>query len=284
MSAISMRPFKNFPHTLKEKSLMGKAETHYLKKDKTRVYFQVTAFFPASLPCNNLPSTPSGSREILCKDCPTRVTVAKVCAQHVGWKSPEEIKRQTSAETRSDSGEAAAQTKSAAGSYSGLPGPDGPARKPCPRPDGFQPWTSEVRAQRDPRSNPEARLPEKKYKSSHNPRLCHSLRTPSPGPCARGHLSPFAPGSQSSPCKGAMVPESSDSAPTSPKLERGQRQAPPRKPIRGSRGYGLPPESPPTCREARRPTLGLPAGAHLAPGYDPLGKRASGWGRGAGGS
>lgn len=162
-----------------------------------------------------------------------------------------------------------------------MTGPNGPARKPCPRPDRFQPWMSEVRAQSDPRSNPGARLPEEKIKqSSYNPQLCHSPRTPNPGPCARDHLSPFAPGSQSSPCKGAMVLESSDSAPTSPKLARGPRQTSPKKPIRGSRGYGLPPESPLTCREARRPTLCLPAGAHLAPGYDPLGKRASGAGGG----
>lgn len=163
MNTISTRPFKNFPQTLKEKLLMRKAETHYLKKDKTRLYFQVTAFFPASLPCvTTFPALPAGVKKYFRPRLSHRVSLVQVCAQHVGWDSPKEIKRQIGAETRTDSGEAASQTKSPSGSYSGLPGPNGPARKPCPRPDGFQPWTSEVRAQRDTRSNPGARLPEKK--------------------------------------------------------------------------------------------------------------------------
>ena len=40
---------------------MRKAETYYLKKDKTRLYFQVTAFFPASLQCvTTFPALPAG--------------------------------------------------------------------------------------------------------------------------------------------------------------------------------------------------------------------------------
>lgn len=162
MSTISTRPFKNFPQTLKEKLLMRKAETHNLKKDKTRSYFQVTGFFPASLPCvTTFPALPAGVKKYLRPRLSHQGQSSAGVCPHVGWDSPKEIKRQIGAEPRGDSGEGASPTKSPSGSSSGLPGPNGPARQPCPRPDGFQPWT-EVRAQRDTRSNPGARLPEKK--------------------------------------------------------------------------------------------------------------------------
>lgn len=175
------------------------------------------------------------------------------------------------------------RAKSAAGSYSGLPGPDGPARKPCPRPDGFQPWTSEVRAQ-ETRGATQRRAFLRKNTKFPQPAIMPQSPHSQPGTLRAGPSLTVRPRLAILAMQGRHGPESSDSAPTSPKLEAGAETGTTQKPIRGSRrprtSARKSTDLPRSAAPHPRPSRGR---AFWRPVTDPLGKRASGGGA-AGGS
>lgn len=146
----------------------------------------------------------------------------QVCpARGTHW--PKEIKRKCGLVRR------ATLTQALQGMRSGLPGANGPARKPHPTQVSPSPGLPRSAPKRTRQAN-QTSAPHPKLKrplqSPHHPQSRHGPCIPNPEPRTRAHPSPLDPRSQSSPCTSAMVLQAPDSAPSSPKLARGPRQAP----------------------------------------------------------